>query len=284
MRAVILIGHGSLRAGSGAAMIRLARRAQEAGVAPLVQAGFLNYSRPAFADTLTRCVAGGVTEVVVQPYFLVPGKFIREDIPRAVADARRRYPQLDIALAEPFGDHPALAELVVKRGTGNREQGTGNREQGTGRPGDRETGRNETGNGQQTTNQGLLLMAHGSPFPEANQSIYAVAKRAQIVGRYHRVAVSFLGLNAPNIPTAIADLVDQRCTRIAAVPYFLQLGGHVAEDLPAIIAAARVRHPHVDITLTDHLGYDPLLVNVIADRVAQRIRGRRSGIGARNLK
>ncbi|NJO83607.1 MAG: hypothetical protein HC828_12930, partial [Blastochloris sp.] len=201
--------------------------------------------------------------------FLVPGKFIREDIPRAVEEAKWRYPQIEFALAEPFGDHPALAVLVVKRGRGNREQGAGNREQGTGRQGDTETGNYKT-------NQGLLLMAHGSPFPEANAAIYAVAERAQGLGHYHRVAVSFLGLNEPDIPTAIADLVDQGCTQIAAVPYFLQLGGHVAEDLPAIIAAARGHHPHTDIRLTDHLGYDPLFVEVIAERVAQR--GQGSGV------
>jgi sirohydrochlorin cobaltochelatase len=119
-------------------------------------------------------------------------------------------------------------------------------------------------------------MAHGSPFPEANAAIYAVAARAQATERYRRVSVSFLGLNEPDIPSAIDELVDDGCTQIAAVPYFLQLGGHVAEDLPAIIAAARVRHPHTDIMLTDHLGYDPLLVEVIADRVAQQ------GLGVSN--
>jgi sirohydrochlorin ferrochelatase len=56
------------------------------------------------------------------------------------------------------------------------------------------------------------------------------------------------------------------------VPYLLQLGGHVAEDLPKIIAAARARHPGVPIDLAAHLGYDPLLVHVIADRVGDTVR------------
>src|SRR5438067_13214310 len=52
VRAVMLVGHGSLRLGAGAAMIRLAERAQAARVAPIVGAGFLNYSRPTFGETL----------------------------------------------------------------------------------------------------------------------------------------------------------------------------------------------------------------------------------------
>ena len=90
MRAVLLIGHGSLRPGSGAAMIRLAARAREAGVAPIVEAGFLNYSRPRFAQALARCIAQGATEVVVQPYFLIPGKFVQIDLPRALKAFQRR--------------------------------------------------------------------------------------------------------------------------------------------------------------------------------------------------
>src|SRR5690349_9572208 len=85
MRAVLLVGHGSLRSGSGAAMIRLAARVRAAGVAPIAGAGFLNYSRPSFAEALARCAARGADEVVVQPYFLVPGKFVRVDLPRLLA-------------------------------------------------------------------------------------------------------------------------------------------------------------------------------------------------------
>jgi len=43
----------------------------------------------------------------------------------------------------------------------------------------------------------------------------------------------------------------------------------VADDLPALIGAARLRHPDAMILLTEHLAYDRLLVAVIADRVAE---------------
>jgi sirohydrochlorin cobaltochelatase len=73
--------------------------------------------------------------------------------------------------------------------------------------------------------------------------------------------------NHPTIADAIDDLVARGARRLIAVPYFLQLGGHVAEDLPATIDAARQRHTGAEIILTEHLGYDALLVEVIAERV-----------------
>jgi sirohydrochlorin cobaltochelatase len=256
-------------------MIRLAARARESGVAPIVEAGFLNYSRPRFAQALARCVAQGASEVIVQPYFLIPGKFVQVDLPRALSVCQAAHPGVALRLAAPFGDHPALAELALKRAAAaeaglhptnplgslwqekaesasppfpsRRERGPG----GEGQPG----------------STALLLMAHGSPDPAANQPIEQVAARLEAIGCYAHVAVCYMELNQPSIPDAIDDLVTRGTMQLVAVPYFLQLGGHVAEDLPATIVTAQQRHAATQISLAEHLGYDELLVEVIAERI-----------------
>ncbi len=243
MLAVILVGHGSLRPASGAAMIRLAARAQEAAVAPLVAAGFLNYSQPSFITTLDRCVAKGATTLVLLPYFLVPGKFVRVDLPRLLRQAQARYPQLRFLLAAPFGAHPALAQLVLRRAVAALPP-------------------------QADQHPALLLVAHGSPNPAANQPIETVTTWVREAQVYPGVLLSFLGLNEPDMPTALDTLVAAGHRQIVVVPYLLQLGGHVAEDLPAHLSAAQLRHPGVTFVLAEHLAYDPLLVTIIAERVA----------------
>jgi sirohydrochlorin cobaltochelatase len=290
MRAVLLIGHGSLRPGSGAAMIRLAARARQAGVAPIVEAGFLNYSRPRFPQALARCVAQGAAEVVVQPYFLIPGKFVQVDLPRALKAFQAAHPALVLRLAAPFGDHPAMAELVLKRAAATADgphpslalypEGTRLRQEKGGfislalssqftathpPPLPSQWDRGSGGEDQAA----LLLMAHGSPNPSANQPIEQVAARIRATGRYAQVVVCYMDLNQPSICEAIDDLVVRGARRLVAVPYFLQLGGHVAEDLPATIEAARQRHAGTEILLAEHLGYDALLVEVIAERVIE---------------
>jgi sirohydrochlorin cobaltochelatase len=113
-------------------------------------------------------------------------------------------------------------------------------------------------------------MAHGSPDPGANQPIEAIAGRVRASGRFAHVIVCFLELNEPSIPDAIDDMVTRGARHVIAMPYFLQLGGHVAEDLPAAIEAARQRHATTQIILAEHLAYDELLVRVIADRAAEK--------------
>lgn len=237
MRAVILIGHGSLRADSGAAMIRLAARVREAGVAPITAAAFLNYSRPTLAEALERVLASGASEVIVLPYFLVPGHYVRTDLARLVAAARRANPSLRLHVAEPLGDHPALAELALKRAR---------------------AAAGET--------DAVLLVAHGSPDPSANQPIEAVLARVRKQTSAN-AALCYLGLNQPLLPDALDQLAEQGVRHITVVPYFIQLGGHVARDLPEQVERARQRHPALAITLAAHLGYDTLLVYVIAERV-----------------
>ncbi|MFL5800489.1 MAG: sirohydrochlorin chelatase [Roseiflexaceae bacterium] len=265
-RAVVLVGHGSLRPGAGAAMVRLAERARAAGVAPIVKAGFLNYSRPTFAEVLAQCLAEGAAEVVVQPYFLIPGKFVRQDLARLLEEARASHPGLALRLAPPFGDHPALARLLLKRAHAAADMVTPSliaARRATRPLGDRD------GSPDICPCTGLLIMAHGSPDPRSNAPIYQIARRVRASNHYTAVTVCFLDLNRPGIPEAIDTLAGYGIRRLIAAPFFLQLGNHVREDLPAIVDAAHARHPTLQISLAEHLAYDPLLVAVIADRVAE---------------
>lgn len=270
IRAVMLVGHGSLRSGAGAAMLRLAERAQAARVAPIVGAGFLNYSQPTFDETLERCIEGGASEVIIQPYFLVPGKFVREDLARLAEAGRLAHPQLSIHVAQPFGDHPALARLLLKRALEADYLAANPHiiDQRLFRPLDDGAGWRPLHQQQRT---GLLIMAHGSPNPASNAPIYGIARRVRAIGRYAAVIVCFMELNKPSIPDAIDDMTERGIRHIIAAPYFLQLGNHVKDDLPASIAAARSRHPASTILLAEHLAYDRLLVSVIADRVAEAL-------------
>jgi sirohydrochlorin ferrochelatase len=267
-RAVVLVGHGSVRAGAGAAMIRLAERLRAARLAPIVGAGFLNYRRPTFAESLARCVAEGATEVVVQPYFLVPGKYVRDDVERLVVAGRQAHPGVELTVARPFGDHPALAALLLKRALEADYLAAHPHIRHLGQP--RALG---DGAGWQPLHRlhrtGLLILAHGSPDRKSNASIYGIARRVRATGRYAAVSVCFLGLNKPSIPTAIDQLIARGIRHIVAAPYFLHLGSHVAEDLPLVIGAGRARNPHATILLAEHLAYDRLLLTVIADRVAE---------------
>jgi len=250
MNAIVLIGHGSVKQASGASMIRLATRLREREIVPIAEASFLNYSKPTLADSIARCADMGATNVTVQPYFLINGKYVSQKLPQAIADESRRYPGLNFQIRAAFNDHPALVALVLKRIEAallrNSERA------------DDEIAPEDSA---------LLLMAHGTPFPDANAPIYNIAHQANQQLGYATAQVSFLDCNEPDIATAIDHLVACGVQRIVAMPYFLQFGRHVREDLPRLITDARQRHKHLELIQTHHLDYDLLLADVIADRM-----------------
>lgn len=244
MNATILIGHGSLRSASGAAMIRMAARLRELEIAPLAEAGFLNYSRPTLAEAVEKVVALGATSVTVQPYFLIDGVYVRQDLHQEVAVLAQAHPGIAFRMGKSFGAHPAMIDIAQDRIT-----------------------QADPSLGLENGPTGLLILAHGTPIPAANAPLAEIAAALHDRGHFAQTRLAFLDCNTPTIPEAIQALTEAGIRRILALPYFLQFGRHVREDLPAHMADAQIRHPGLVLTLAEHLGYDLRLADVIRDRI-----------------
>ena len=113
MRGIILFRQGSVLCGAERNLLELATRMRERGDAAIVEVAFLNYTEPDFAIAVARCVAQGATRIVIAPYFLIAGKFVVEDLPATIENARDVYPQVTFETAGVIGFHPALAGAVL---------------------------------------------------------------------------------------------------------------------------------------------------------------------------
>lgn len=114
----------------------------------------------------------------------------------------------------------------------------------------------------------LLIMAHGSPRSEANDDILAVAEVIRSRNAYPIVEVGYLDCNDPDIPAAVDLCVAAGALEIIAVPYFLHSGKHFVRDLPDALKDAATRHPGVAIRMSDYLGRQPVMADVVRDRIA----------------
>lgn len=113
----------------------------------------------------------------------------------------------------------------------------------------------------------LLVLAHGSPRPEANEDIRKVAEVVRARNAWPHVSIGYLDCNEPDIPTAIDECVAAGATEIIAVPYFLHSGKHFLQDLPDLLDAAAERHPDVTILMGDYIGHEPQIADILMDRV-----------------
>jgi sirohydrochlorin ferrochelatase len=239
--AVILAGHGSLLAESGVAMMQIAEALRNRRLAPWVGAGFLNFSQPTVSQIVAQAAASGAKRMIIVPYFLIQGHYVTHELKQLLDSLRTDYLGCEFALAHVLGDHPALVALANCRV--------------------------QTVDPEPTTNRALLVVAHGTPLGEANAPILHVMQRLQQQCGYAAASIGYLDCNEPTIPAAFAQLAAQSVERIVVLPYFLHLGRHVRRDLPNLFAQARATYLHIDIRIAQHLDYDPLLVDVVADRL-----------------
>ena len=117
----------------------------------------------------------------------------------------------------------------------------------------------------------ILLMAHGSRNPEANDAVREIAELVKKMTLFDIVEVSFRELHEPNIQQGVDACVARGANRILLVPYFLYLGAHVQQDLPEELEQARERHPGVEMVMGKHLGVHKKLAEVVVERIAESL-------------
>ena len=117
--------------------------------------------------------------------------------------------------------------------------------------------------------EGIVLFAHGSREREwARPFEQLAAALARKSGSPVRLA--YLELMPPSLDQAIAELVTEGANAIRIVPVFLGQGGHVKQDLPKLLEAARQHHPRVVFSLDAPIGEQRIVIDAIAEAIAAR--------------
>jgi sirohydrochlorin ferrochelatase len=110
---VIVVDHGSRREASNRWLERIADELASAAGWSVVEPAHMELAEPSIATAFARCVDRGARRVVVLPYFLLPGRHWREDIPRLVAEAATAYPEVAYRVVAPVGIHPQMQRVMA---------------------------------------------------------------------------------------------------------------------------------------------------------------------------
>ncbi|MCW8831457.1 MAG: CbiX/SirB N-terminal domain-containing protein [Gammaproteobacteria bacterium] len=111
----------------------------------------------------------------------------------------------------------------------------------------------------------LLLVAHGSRRQQSNEEVRLLADKlkSRCGESFPIIHAGFLELAEPLIPDGLQKCIDDGASRVTVLPYFLNTGRHVAEDIPDIIDEFK-RNSSVEINLTSHLGASEMMLDVLA--------------------
>ena len=121
-----------------------------------------------------------------------------------------------------------------------------------------------------TQTTGVILFAHGSRDPLWRLPIDAVAERMRGQQTSMPVAVAFLELTEPDLPSAVEALMKQDVAHVRILPMFLGVGRHAREDLPELVHGLRQAYPQMSFELLPAIGEHPAMTALMADIAAGR--------------
>ncbi|MFI8911553.1 sirohydrochlorin chelatase [Streptomyces sp. NPDC053513] len=111
----------------------------------------------------------------------------------------------------------------------------------------------------------LVAVGHGSRDPRARAALARLLDRVRELRPGLDARLAHIELNAPLLDDTLAELAADGGGGAVLVPLLLAPGHHVTHDLPAAVAAA----PTLRARIADPLGAHPLLVEALADRLAE---------------
>ena len=116
-----------------------------------------------------------------------------------------------------------------------------------------------------TPHSGVILFAHGSRDPLWRLPIDAVAERVRAQQPNLPVAVAFLELTTPDLPSTVEVLMKQGVSRVRIVPMFLGVGRHAREDLPELVQGLTEAYPQMSFELLPAIGEHPAMTALMAE-------------------
>ena len=112
----------------------------------------------------------------------------------------------------------------------------------------------------------LLIIDHGSKRKSANYMLFDLVKFMREKHPDLLVFGAHMELALPSIEDGINWCLKQGANHIVAHPYMLSPGRHATEDIPRMVTDIMQKHPSISFELTEPLGIDTEIVNLILKR------------------
>jgi sirohydrochlorin cobaltochelatase len=112
--ALLVVGRGSSDSDANSDLHKLTRMLWEKLNVKWVETAFMGVTDPLIEEGVERCIRLGAKRVVILPYFLFTGVLIKR-MENIVEQCKETYPQHQFQLAEYFGFHPKLQEILKDR-------------------------------------------------------------------------------------------------------------------------------------------------------------------------
>lgn len=111
---VIVVDHGSRVEQSNQALERIAKSFQSTIEHTIVEPAHMELAHPSIQDAVDLCVSQGARRIVMVPFFLLPGRHWKQDIPQLTAEACEKH-GVPFLVTAPLGEAQGVIDVLVGR-------------------------------------------------------------------------------------------------------------------------------------------------------------------------
>lgn len=113
MKGRILLSHGSVLCGSEQLLSQRIEKLRERAPHEIFEMAFLNYTEPDLETAVSRALEQGADSIEIIPWFLIAGKFVKEDLPPLVERVRSAA-GVAVEVASPVGVRADLGTAILQ--------------------------------------------------------------------------------------------------------------------------------------------------------------------------
>jgi len=115
MKHLLIVSHGSRRAGSNEEVNQIARLVANKPENPFdqVSSAFLEIAKPSIPEGINECIAKGATHITILPYFLAAGRHVVEDIPSEVQMVEYDPEKITIVIKSHIGAANSMSQTIL---------------------------------------------------------------------------------------------------------------------------------------------------------------------------
>ncbi len=249
--AVMLCGHGSR---DGEAIAELEQAA--AGLRTLrpgleLATGYLEFARPTIRDGLEGLRSRGARRILAVPAMLFAASHVKNDLPWEINSFAAANPAIALRFGRELAIEPKLLRAASDR-IAAAEQDTRHA-----------IPRSETL---------LLVVGRGTTDPDANSNIAKLTRLLWEGMGFGWAETAFSGVASPLVEPALRQALRLGYRRIVVFPYFL-FTGILVKRIYAAADRVAAAHPEIRILKAPYLSDHPLVLDCLADRIAELVDG-----------
>ncbi len=205
---------------------------------------FLEVEPPYIEAGISKCLKEGIDSLTVIPYFLYPGRKVKN----AISDVEKlqKNSKIEFLITKPMSMHKTLVEIVE-----NRISTTLKENQVT----------------LENKDVDVMIIGHGSKDPNAQTSLDYIVN--ELSDSYRNVSRCWLEIEQPGIFEGVKKCEKDNPKVLVIVFYFLHEGAHVKTDINIDLIPALKNSNLKNTYITKHIGTDQKIINLIIERAKE---------------